>query len=91
MSLHHEQYKIDNRTNSLSVKETHPIIARVINKLHNKINSPIPITSKINEETKIFLDNYFYKEMEGIDELVDKNILSKWFPKKTLPTNVYEE
>lgn len=34
---------------------------------------------KINENTKQFLDDYFYKELQGIDELLSKNVLSKWF------------
>lgn len=35
---------------------------------------------KINKETKIFLDEYFYRELQGIDELLDQDVLSKWFP-----------
>ncbi len=69
-------------------KESNPIFARIINKFHNKINPPVPIKFNINEETKILLDNYFYEEIVGIDELVDKNILSKWFPDKTIANNV---
>jgi hypothetical protein len=34
----------------------------------------------MSKATKAFLDQYFYDCMEGIDELVQQDILSKWFP-----------
>lgn len=71
-----------------NIKESNSFIARGINKIHNIINPKTLITSKINEETKIFLDNYFYEEMKGINELVGKDILTTWFPQKTTANNV---
>jgi len=35
----------------------------------------------INPSTKVFLDEYFYRELQGIDELLSQNIMSKWFRK----------
>jgi len=71
--------------NSLPVKpnlpvKDHSLSTRVINKISRKIN-PMRKTDlpKINKGTKQFLDEYFYKELKGIDELVDKDILSRWF------------
>lgn len=63
------------------VKKANSIFARIINKLHDIINPPVPVTSKIRNETKTLLDNYFYNELIGIDELVNKDITSKWFSK----------
>lgn len=83
-------------SNSLPFKgpintETKPLFARVINKLHNKINPPKPIISGMKEETRVFLDNYFYEEMKGINDLVGRDILSQWFPQKTIAnSNLYE-
>ena len=71
-----------------NIKKSNSLTARGINKLHNIINPKTPLTSKINEETKVFLDNYFYEELKGINELVDKDILTKWFPQKTIANNV---
>lgn len=34
------------------------------------------------------LDDYFFKEMQGLDELIGKDVLSKWFPDKTIANNL---
>lgn len=65
-------------------KESNPFLARVINKIHSKINPLKPLKSSINAESKEFLDNYFYEELKGIDELVGKDILAQWFPQKAV-------
>lgn len=57
-------------------------LGSLINKAHSVINPLSPDASpKINAETREFLDRYFYNELDGIDELTGKEILSKWFPK----------
>lgn len=70
-----------------SVKTSTPLMARVINKVHSKINPAVPVTQKINQETKVMLDDYFFKEMQGLDELLGKDVLSRWFPDKTISKN----
>ncbi|WP_020530739.1 sulfotransferase family protein [Flexithrix dorotheae] len=37
---------------------------------------------KIKDSTKNFLDQYFYNQLVGIDELTGEKILSKWFPER---------
>lgn len=53
---------------------------KVINKVHSTIN-PLKAEKppKMEEETRAFLNRYFKSQLEGIDELVGKEILSKWF------------
>lgn len=52
----------------------------MIYRIHGKLN---PLTSeappKINLNTKAFLDQYFKRELQGLDELMGKEILSRWF------------
>jgi hypothetical protein len=58
-----------------------PLYAKLLNRLHSKINPHLPISPpKINQQTKLFLDEYFYRELLGIDELINQNALSQWFP-----------
>lgn len=51
-----------------------------INALHRKIN---PLTTKKPENlkptTKQFLDDYFKKELVGLNELVGRDVMSLWF------------
>jgi len=53
---------------------------KFLKKIHKKIN---PKSEKykpiIKPATKDYLDNFFKKEMEGIDELTSMNIYNKWF------------
>ncbi|MEL7534921.1 MAG: sulfotransferase, partial [Bacteroidota bacterium] len=53
---------------------------KAVNKLHYKLN-PLAVRGKpkMKAETKIFLDKFFQRELEGIDELVGKNVMSIWF------------
>jgi len=73
-------------TNKLPIKVVQkksilPFFLRVVNKVHSKINPALPIRPpQINPETKVFLDNYFHNELKGINELIDKDVMSKWFP-----------
>ncbi len=61
-----------------------PFLSKALNQVFYIKNPLSRTSSKINPETKLFLDDYFYNEMQGIDELVGKKILSKWFAKKTV-------
>jgi len=52
----------------------------VINKLHRLINPLVEKKApKINASTKKLLDDYFYNELQGLDELLQQDIMSKWF------------
>lgn len=57
-----------------------PFHQRLLDKLHKKIN---PHSSKndfeVSRSTEEFLDVYFIKELQGLDELVQKSVLAKWF------------
>lgn len=64
-------------------EKNRPFFVKVVNKIHSKLNprkeQAPPV---INPETKKFLDTYFYNELLGLDELVEQEVLSKWFYKK---------
>jgi hypothetical protein len=51
-----------------------------LDRLYNAIN-PLVVGNppKIQPETKRFLDDYFYRELQGLNELLGQNILSTWF------------
>jgi Sulfotransferase domain len=55
-------------------------IPKVTNRIHGILN---PLrdqkASKMNPGTQEFLDDYFKKELDGLDELVGAEVLSKWF------------
>ncbi|MFT6985524.1 MAG: hypothetical protein ACJAT7_001334 [Psychromonas sp.] len=55
-------------------------IYRLINGVHRKIN---PLVTKKPKEmevaTKEFLDKYFINELEGLNELIGRDVLSLWF------------
>lgn len=61
------------------VKKTFNFFSRAINYIFSSENISPP---KIKKETKVFLDDYFKRELDGIDELVGQDIMSKWFPNK---------
>lgn len=64
--------------NSFEIKT--PIWIKYIDKVHKKINkNGFYYKLKIKPETKDFLDDFFKKELEGIDELIGQEILKKWF------------
>jgi len=60
------------------VKRT--FIPKVANRIHGILN-PLKDrkTPKMNPGTQEFLDDYFKKELDGLDELVGAEVLSKWF------------
>ena len=61
--------------------KTTPFLLKAFNKLHSKLNpNTTQKTPSINENTKLFLDNYFFNQLEGLDELINQDVLSKWFP-----------
>jgi len=55
-------------------------LPKVLNRVHGMIN---PLKAKKSPQmkagTRTFLDNYFKKELAGLDELIGKSILGKWF------------
>ena len=57
-----------------------PLWMRVLDKLHKKVN-PQQSNSKFHasKDSLRSLDAYFKTELEGIDELVKKEVYSKWF------------
>lgn len=57
-----------------------PLIYRAVNRIHKKIN-PMQQNLKYqaNPSTVAFLDAFFKTSMDGLDELVNKEITSKWF------------
>ncbi|MDX2369993.1 MAG: sulfotransferase [Colwellia sp.] len=46
-----------------------------------KILNPLVVNKppKINASSKMFLDNYFKKSLQGIDEIVEQDVMSLWF------------
>jgi len=61
---------------------TFPLFTKAVNKVHSLANPLSPTNSRINPETKKFLDDYFYQELVGLDELLEMQTLKKWFPEK---------
>jgi len=55
-------------------------MSKIIDKAHRLIN-PLSVnkTARMIPETRKFLDDYFYKELDGINELLEKDVLSVWF------------
>jgi len=63
---------------------------RAADKVYYKIISKfVKNKPKMSKSTKAFLDQYFYDRMEGIDELVQQDIMSKWFPDRASKKNDY--
>jgi hypothetical protein len=60
-----------------------PLIYRIIDKMHKKIN-PLrsDIKFKASKATIQFLDDYFKTEFQDFDALVKKEVFSKWFKNK---------
>jgi hypothetical protein len=58
-------------------------VIRITDKAYFKLTSlVVKRKPKINSGTKAFLDQYFYSKMQGVDELVQKDRFSHWFPDK---------
>jgi len=56
------------------------LLNKSLEKSYNKLNPRVEKKApRLNDSTKEFLDEYFHKELHGIDELVGQEILSKWF------------
>lgn len=55
-------------------------LSKVVDKIHRLIN-PLSVnkTSTMPPETRKFLDDYFCKELDGINELLGRDALSIWF------------
>lgn len=83
-NLGNSQYQNNLPFTNPNINESNSLISSGLNKLHSIINPQAPITSKIKKETKEFLDNFFFEELKGINELVDKDILTRWFPQKNI-------
>lgn len=64
--------------NNLNKKDIAWFVDRTIRRLNPNNTNKIP---KIKDSTKIFLDSYFERELEGLNELLDKDVMSLWFPK----------
>ena len=60
------------------VKRT--LFPKLVNRMHGMIN-PLRARkkAKMNPDTQEFLDTYFKKELQGLDALVEKDVLRKWF------------
>jgi len=69
---------LPNKAPGNAIKRT--FIHKVANRIHGILN-PLKDrkTPKMNPGTQEFLDNYFKKELAGLDELVGAEVLSKWF------------
>ncbi|TXE17116.1 sulfotransferase [Psychroserpens burtonensis] len=79
-SLANAKYANDLPFKSLAEVKQRPFIVKVINKVHGKINPKLAIKPpEIHPETKTFLDAYFYNQLLGLDELIEQEVLSKWF------------
>ena len=55
---------------------------KVLDAIHRKINPLIDKKPpKINPATKAYLDAYFNQHLQGVNELLQRDVLSTWFPK----------
>jgi len=72
------QKTLPNKAPGNVVKRT--LIPKVANRIHGILN-PLKDrkASRMNPGTQEFLDDYFKKELDGLDELVGTEVLSKWF------------
>jgi len=69
-------FQIDEQSKTLyrfTVSKAFNKIYRLLNPLINRKAPPISAASQA------FLDRYFYQELQGIDELIGQEIMSKWF------------
>jgi hypothetical protein len=64
----------------VSANKTKISLAKLIDKVYYKLN---PVTAvnmpKIKDSTKQFLDDYFKRELTGINELIGRDVMSIWF------------
>ena len=60
----------------------HLSCVKVLDAIHRKINPLIDKKPpKINPATKAYLDAYFNQHLQGVNELLQRDVLSTWFPK----------
>ncbi|WDE13278.1 sulfotransferase family protein [Thalassomonas haliotis] len=73
---YHQRFSCD-----LTAGNTRKItFSKLVNKAHRLVN-PLVVKKapKIHPQTKAFLDDYFYRELQGLNELLGRDILAKWF------------
>ena len=76
LNIQNKLYKTDLPTRLNRKNKFYVSIVQNLHKIINPLKSePVPI----KQSTKKFLDDYFYEQLIGINELVGKDILSKWF------------
>jgi hypothetical protein len=64
----------------LEVDDRAPIAPRLLEKVHSVVNpQSVKAPPKMKEGTKIFLDDYFQRELNGLGSLIGKNVESLWF------------
>jgi hypothetical protein len=75
-----KQYRNHFANNSVSQEDKKTFLAVIFKKLYSAIN-PLEYKkpAKICPDTQRFLDEYFYRELQGLNELLGQNILSTWF------------
>jgi hypothetical protein len=55
-------------------------LLRLINAIHRKVNPLIAKKCKaLSPETKHFLDNFFKNELDGINQVLEKDVTTLWF------------
>ena len=77
------KFNYKNRRGYMNYSKKDNLFLRILFIIHNYIN-PVKQkkAKKMNQVTKDFLDNFFLRELSGLNELVGFNILDKWFPNK---------
>lgn len=68
---------------AISVKKQISKFSWGIYKVHNLINPHLNIKKPgLNINTRNFLNKYFYRELDGINELTGQDLLGKWFSER---------
>lgn len=56
---------------------------KVVNRIHGTINPLVTRKTKpMRPETRRYLDTFFQKELKGLNELIGRDVLSRWFENK---------
>ena len=77
--INYEKFQTKDLPTKLGLDKKSLILLKTIKKLFGYFNPIISKPPPINQKTKIILDDFFYDNLKGIDEIVGKEILSKWF------------
>ena len=78
LSSHHYKGKLPISWNA---QEKNVFTKRLVNKTHAKLNpKKIEKPQPINQNTKNFLDSFFARRLEGLNELIGLDVMSLWFP-----------